>query len=147
MLLLRQTILPMYFFIDKYRYTCSFHWQMQVSRYCLSKDLCIGVVIAFWWRSQFLWDHWAHPGYCENWIPKAGYLGVRGRGGGGGRRGRGQVGVGVYAASQTTALPMKRFNQTESPILVILCVLCSQRQSVSAFIPLSSAAFMEQSPS
>ena len=54
MLLLRQTILPMYFFIDKYRYECSFHWQIQVSRYCLSKDLRMGVVIAFWWRSQLL---------------------------------------------------------------------------------------------
>ena len=36
----------MYFFIDKYRYKCSFHWQIQVSRYCLSKDLRMGVVIA-----------------------------------------------------------------------------------------------------
>ena len=42
----------MYFFIDKYRYTCNFHWQIQVSRYCLSKDLRMGVVITFWWRSQ-----------------------------------------------------------------------------------------------
>ena len=53
MLLLRQTILPMYFFIDKYRYECSFHWQIQVSRYCLSEDLRLGMVIAFWRRSQF----------------------------------------------------------------------------------------------
>ena len=56
MLLLRQAILPMYFFIDKYRYTCSFHWQIQVSRYCLSKDLRMGVVIAFWRRSQLATD-------------------------------------------------------------------------------------------
>ena len=52
MLLLGQTLLPMYYFIDKYRYECSFHWQIQVSRYCLSKDLRMGVVIAFWRRSQ-----------------------------------------------------------------------------------------------
>ena len=45
MLLFRQTILPVYFFIDKYRYECSFHWQIQVSRYCLSKDLRIGTTI------------------------------------------------------------------------------------------------------
>ena len=54
MLLLRQTMLPMYFFIDKYRYECRFHWQIQVSRYCLSKDFCMGMVIAFWRRSQLL---------------------------------------------------------------------------------------------
>ena len=35
----------------------------------------------------------------------------------GGRR------LGAYAASQTTVLHMKRLNQTESPIFVILCVL------------------------
>ena len=29
---------------------------------------------------------------------------------------------------------MKRLNQTESPILVILCVLCFQRQSFLTFI-------------
>ena len=29
--------------------------------------------------------------------------------------------------SQTTVLHMKRLNQTESPIFVILCVLCFQR--------------------
>ena len=54
MLLLRQTILSMYFFIDKYRYECSFHWQIQVSWYCLSKDLRKGLVIAFWRRSLLL---------------------------------------------------------------------------------------------
>ena len=37
----------------------------------------------------------------------------------------------AYAASQTTVLHMKRLNQTESPIFVILCVLCFQRQSSS----------------
>ena len=35
----------------------------------------------------------------------------------------------AYAASQTTMLHMKRLNQTESPIFVILCVLCFQMQS------------------
>ena len=47
---------------------------------------------------------------------------------GGGRGG------GAYAASQTTVLHMKRLNQTESPIFVILCGLCFQRQSISTFI-------------
>ena len=37
----------------------------------------------------------------------------------------------MYAASQTTVLYMKRLNQTESPIFVILCVL---RQSFFTFI-------------
>ena len=37
--------------------------------------------------------------------------------------------LGAYAASQTTVSHMKRLNQTESPIFVILCVLCFQRQS------------------
>ena len=37
-----------------------------------------------------------------------------------------------YAASQTTVLHMKRLNQTESPIFVILC--CFQRQSFLTFI-------------
>ena len=40
----------------------------------------------------------------------------------------------LYAASQTSALHMKRLNQTESPIFVILCVLCFQRQSFFTFI-------------
>ena len=40
----------------------------------------------------------------------------------------------MYAPSQTTVLPMKRLNQTESPIFVILCVLCFQRQSFFTFI-------------
>ena len=37
--------------------------------------------------------------------------------------------MGAYAASQTTVLHVKGLNQTESPIFVILCVLCFQRQS------------------
>ena len=56
----------------------------------------------------------AHPGYFENRIPIKPVLG-----GGGG----------AYAASQITVLHMKGLNQTESPIFVILCVLCFQRQS------------------
>ena len=32
---------------------------------------------------------------------------------------------------------MKRLNQTESPVFVILCVLCFQRQSFLTFIPLA----------
>ena len=54
---------------------------------------------------HFLWGHhWAHPGYFDNRIPHKPALGV------------------AYAASQTTVLHMKRLNQTESPIFVILCV-------------------------
>ena len=34
------------------------------------------------------------------------------------------------SALQTTVLHMKRLNQTESPIFLILCVLCFQRQSI-----------------
>ena len=37
-------------------------------------------------------------------------------------------------ASQTTVLHMKRLSQTESPIFVILCVLCFQRQPFLTFI-------------
>ena len=60
-----------------------------------------------------------------------------GGGGGGGWGGGGVVVVGgeveggAYAASQTTVLHL---NQTESPIFVILCVLCFQRQSFLTFI-------------
>ena len=50
-------------------------------------------------------------------------------GGGGGRGGGGGV-----SASQTTVLHMKRLDQTESPIFVILYVLCFQRQSFFTFI-------------
>ena len=39
-----------------------------------------------------------------------------------------------YLTSQTTVLHMKSLNQTESPIFVILCVICFQRQSFLAFI-------------
>ena len=35
---------------------------------------------------------------------------------------------------QCTVLHMKRLNQTESPIFVILCVLCFQRQPSLTFI-------------
>ena len=42
--------------------------------------------------------------------------------------------LGAYAASQTTVMHMKRLNQTESPIFVILCVQCFQRQSFLTFI-------------
>ena len=38
------------------------------------------------------------------------------------------------ASKQTKVLHMKRLNQTESPIFVILCVLCFQRQSFFTFI-------------
>ena len=37
-------------------------------------------------------------------------------------------------ASHTTVLHLKRLNQTESPIFVIVCVLCFQRQSFLTFI-------------
>ena len=46
-------------------------------------------------------------------------------------------GGGAYAASQTTVLHMKKLNQTESPIFVILCVLCFQRQSFLTLILLA----------
>ena len=41
----------------------------------------------------------------------------------------GGAGMGAYAASQTTVLHMKKHNQTESSIFVVVCVLCFQRQS------------------
>ena len=41
--------------------------------------------------------------------------------------------LGAYAASQSTVLQIKRINQTESPIFVILCDLCCQRQSFLTF--------------
>ena len=47
----------------------------------------------------------------------------------------------MYAASQTTVLHMKRLNQTESPIFVILCVLCFQRQSFLTFISFIDLVF------
>ena len=40
----------------------------------------------------------------------------------------------ITMTSQTTVLHMKRLNQTESPIFMILCVLCFQRQSFLTFI-------------
>ena len=40
----------------------------------------------------------------------------------------------AYAASQSTVLHMKRLNQTEYPIFVILCVLCFQRRSCLTLI-------------
>ena len=43
-------------------------------------------------------------------------------------------GGGAYAASQTTVLHMKRLNQSECPILVILCVIYFQWQSFFTFI-------------
>ena len=60
----------------------------------------------------FLWDLLAYPGYFENRIPIKPALVER-----------------AYVTSQTTVLHIKRLNQTESPIFVILCVLCFQRQS------------------
>ena len=65
----------------------------------------------------YLKDHSAHPGYFENRIPL-------------------KPALGACAASQTTVLHMKRLSQTESPIFVILCVLCFQRQSFFTFIGL-----------
>ena len=46
--------------------------------------------------------------------------------------------VGACTALQTTVLHMKRFNETESPspIFVILCVLCFQRQSFLTYFTL-----------
>ena len=54
--------------------------------------------------SYFIWDNLANPGYFENRLPL-------------------KPALGTNAASQTTVLLMKRLNQTESPIIVILCVL------------------------
>ena len=48
---------------------------------------------------------------------------------GGGGGGRGGV-----CSTQTTVLHMKRLNQIESPIFMILCVLCFQRISFLTFI-------------
>ena len=63
-----------------------------------------------------MYEDLAHPGYFENRIT---LKPARRRGGGGGGVGRCEA----YAASQTTVLHMKRPNQIESPIFVILCVL------------------------
>ena len=61
-----------------------------------------------------------------------------GWGGGEGAGGGGLVVEGgggeAYAASKTTMLHMKTLNQTESPIFVILCVLCSQKRSLTFII-------------
>ena len=43
-------------------------------------------------------------------------------------------GGGVEKLMQTTMLHMKRLNQTECPIFLILCYLCFQRQSFLTFI-------------
>ena len=51
----------------------------------------------------FFWVHCARPGYFENQIPRKPVLGA-------------------YAASQTTVLHIKRFDQTEFLSFVILCV-------------------------
>ena len=40
----------------------------------------------------------------------------------------------MYTASQTTVLYMKRLNKTESPIFVLACVLCFQRQPLIFFL-------------
>ena len=58
----------------------------------------------------------------------------RGWGGGGGVGKWVGGGGGAYAALQTTVLHMKRLSKTESPIFVLLCVLCFQRQSFFTFI-------------
>ena len=53
------------------------------------------------------------------------------------------VGVGgAYAASQTTVLHMKRLNQSEYPILVILCVICFQWQFFLTFSCLHHTAWI-----
>ena len=72
----------------------------------------------------FLWDHLAHPGYFENRIPLKPAL--RGGEGWGGAWGRMQP--------RKLVLHIKRRNQTESPIFVILRVLYLQRQSFLTFI-------------
>ena len=48
----------------------------------------------------------------------------------------GGVGWGVYATSQTSLLHMKRFNKTECPGFVLLCILCFQRQPFRFYITL-----------
>ena len=60
------------------------------------------------------------PGYFENRIPA----------------------LGAYIASQTTVLHMKRLNQTESPIFVILCVLCFQRQFFFYYYSMNSTPIL-----
>ena len=47
---------------------------------------------------------------------------------------------------RTTVLHMMRLNQTESPIFVILCVLCFQRQSFLTFIVLPNTRFHPRGP-
>ena len=105
----------------------SWHSGMQCMHFLLRSCLLDNFGLLLWccavWRPQkvspymiivqvifyFLWDHWAHPGYFENRIPL-------------------KPALGAYAASQTIVLHMKRLNLTESPIFVILCVLCFQKQ-------------------
>ena len=85
----------------------------------------------------FLWDYQVHSRFLENRAALKPVLGsvlgrcvcVLGGGGGGGvGGGGGGKGGGAYAALKTAKLYMKRLNKTESPIFVLLCVLCIQRQ-------------------
>ena len=72
-----------------------------------------------------LWDHWAHSEYFENRIPlKPVLVGD---------------GWGAYAVSQITVLHMKILNKTGSPIFIVLCVLCFQRQSFRFLLVWSKA--------
>ena len=54
-------------------------------------------------------DNWAHSGYFENQRTLKPMLGA-------------------YTALQATLVYMKRFNETESSISVLLCVLCSPKK-------------------
>ena len=65
----------------------------------------------------FLWDYWTHPGLFENRIP----LSRRQRGWG--------WGSGGVCSLANYSVAYETLNQTESPISVILCVLCLPRQS------------------
>ena len=45
----------------------------------------------------------------------------------------------AYAASQTKVVYMKRFNKTEFPIFILLCVLCFQSQPFRFLFYLTAA--------
>ena len=64
----------------------------------------------------FFGNHWANPGVFENRIPL-----------------KPELGDGSVCSLATTVLHIKRLSQTESPIFMILCVLCFQRQSGFSF--------------
>ena len=79
------------------------HYLFLISPFLVLRESCDSWL--FHYLSYFLLDHWTNYGCFENQISP-------------------QPDLGAYAASQSTVLHMKRLNQTEPPISMILCVLC-----------------------